>query len=95
MRAADLICLFHALAGMCLGWMAGFRTNALHGVSFAVLGLLAGLLTGFLLGRLPKSVPLVFGNLSQKYRLFAVGFSVIAVLAGVLFWWTCLNSVTG
>jgi NhaP-type Na+/H+ or K+/H+ antiporter len=93
MKPADLICLFHALAGMCIGWMSGARTGTLMALLLACGGLAAGLITGFLLGRLPRAIRITRGEVPPKHRMFAavLGFSSVAL--GAVFWWTCLSSI--
>jgi hypothetical protein len=93
MTLSDLVCLFHTLAGMCIGWMYGAQSSALASVVGGFGGLFAGMFTGFLLGHLPKAIRVTRAEVPQKHRMFAAAFGVIGLAAGALFWWACFNSV--
>jgi len=95
MKLPDLICLFHGLSGMCFGWMNGVRTNALSGLFLSAAGLLAGIVTGFFLGRLHRAMRLALPPHRPTERLFAGTFSLLGVVFGAAFWWVCLVSVLG
>ena len=93
MKPADLICLFHALTGMCIGWMCGARTATLTALLLACGGLVAGLITDFLVGRLPRAIRMARVKVPRKHRLFAAMFGFSGVALGAIFWWTCLSSI--
>jgi hypothetical protein len=91
MTPADLICLFHGLTGLCVGWIYGANAGVLPGVVASGAGLIGGIITGFLVGHLPRAVRMTWENNSRKYRWLAGGFGLVGFAMGFAFWWACLN----
>jgi hypothetical protein len=91
----ETLSLFHALAGLCVGW----SWTALHGVLAGIgasLGWCAvGFIVGFLMTYLPKEVHVATTRIRPKHRLLSALFAIVGHLVwlglGVAFWWFGVN----
>jgi hypothetical protein len=87
MSAPDLVCLFHGLAGLCVGWIWAAPVGAFAGIAIAVVGFTAGIITGFLVGRLPRAVQMSRKEGTRKCRLLAGLLGILGSTMGIAFWW--------
>ncbi len=84
--------LFHALAGLCVGWVWGALHGVLAGISASLGGCILGFIVGFLITYLPREVNVAAARIGRKNRrlagaLFAVSGHLIWLGLGVAFWW--------
>jgi hypothetical protein len=92
-RLAEIIALFHALVGLCAGWIWGARSGVASGIGFSLAGCALGLVTGFLVSRLPRACGLIRQSIAPKFRFLAFLFAICGFVAGVAFWLACINCV--
>jgi hypothetical protein len=90
---AEIVVLFHALVGLCVGWVWGSRTSVLGGISMCVVGCAMGLVSGFLISCVPRACGLVGANLTAKFRLLALMLVASGLTAAVAFWVACYNCI--
>jgi len=92
---AEMIILFHGLTGLCAGWIWGARLGILSETAASLTGCILGLITGFLVSRLSRSVRLVNADIRTKYRVVAALVAFSGVATGIAFWSACFNCVHG
>jgi hypothetical protein len=91
----EILSLFHALAGLCVGWLCGALHGALAGIIAALGGCCAGLIAGFLTTRLPQTVNAATSRICRKHKLmgafFAISGHLVWISLGAAFWWSWLS----
>ena len=87
----ETLSLFHALAGLCVGWSWAVLHGALAGIGASLAGGAVGFIVGFLMTYLPQEVKVATTRIRQKHRLLSVLFATAGHLVwlglGVSFWW--------
>ena len=91
MSAADMVSLFHGLAGLCVGWIWAAPAGAFAGIATAMMGFTGGIITGFLVGRLPRAVQMSRKDGSRKYRFLAGLLGILGSAMGIAFWWISVS----
>ena len=91
----EILSLFHALAGLCAGWICGTFHGALAGIIAAAGGCIAGLTVGFLITRLPGVVNAATARIWRKHKLLgtliAISSYSVWIGLGAAFWWWWLS----
>ena len=97
-RFPEMLSLFYALAGLCVGLLWGLRYGAMAGFGLSLAGCVIGFITGSLVGHLPQEVNLATVKLSHKGHLVGSLFAVSGYLAwlgvSIAFWWVCLSLIS-
>jgi hypothetical protein len=88
---AEIVILFHALVGLCAGWIWGGHFSAIPRTGALLTGCLFGIVSGFLLARSPGAVRLIAEDISGPHRFLAVLFAVSGVVVAITFWSVCFN----
>ena len=87
----ETLSLFHALAGLCVGWSWAVLHGALAGIGASLAGGTVGFIVGFLMTYLPPEVEVATTRIRQKHRLLSALFATAGHLVwlglGVAFWW--------
>lgn len=91
----DTIWLFHALAGLCAGWLWGADYGGLAGAVAAWGGGTLGFIVGFLATPAPHEMNIAATRISQRVGLPGKFFTISGHLLGlgllVAFWWSCVR----
>jgi hypothetical protein len=87
--------LFHALAGLCVGWSWGVLHGTLAGIGASTGGCAVGLFVGFLMTHLPREVNVARVRIGRRHRLLGAFFAIAGHLVwlglGVSFWWALVT----
>ena len=79
----ETLSLFHALAGLCAGWMWGALHGLIAGVSASMGGWILGFIVGFVITRLPREVNVAAARIGRQHRRLALA---LFVMSGHLIW---------
>lgn len=87
----ETLSLFHALAGLCVGWSWTALHGVLAGMGASLGGCAVGFIVGFLVTYLPKEVNVATRRIRPKHRLLSALVAIVGHLVwlglGVAFWW--------
>jgi len=91
----ETVSLFHALAGLCVGWLWGVRQGVLRGIGALLGGCIVGFIVGYLMAHMPQEVHAATTSISRRHRLLgtllAISGYLVWVGLGVAFWWFCVS----
>ena len=92
----ETLSLFHALAGLCVGWSLTALHGVLAGIGASLGGCAVGFIVGFLMTYLPHEVKVTAtARIRRNHRLLSALFATAGHLVwlglGVTFWWTCVS----
>jgi hypothetical protein len=91
----ETLSLFHALAGLCVGWSWTAFHGVLAGIGASLAGCAVGFTVGFLMTCLPKEVNVAATRIRPKHKLLSALFAMVGHLVwlslGVAFWWFGVN----
>jgi hypothetical protein len=94
----QLLNLFHALMGLCVGWFWGSRFGVPIGIAAAVGGAALGLVAGILISEMPGRIRSARARISNNRPLaivLATSAHLIWLAVGISFWWICLSFFAG
>lgn len=87
----EMLSLFHALAGLCVGWIWGARHGVLAGIGASLGGSAVGFIVGLLMIQLPQAVIVATARIGRRHRLlralFAIAGHLVWLGLGFTFWW--------
>jgi hypothetical protein len=95
----ETLSLFHALAGMCIGWSWGALHGVLVGIGVSLAGCAVGFVLGFLMTHLPQDVHVVTARIGRRHRLVRALCGIAGHLVwlglGAAFWWLLFAMLRG
>src|SRR6266404_1820840 len=78
----ETVSLFHALAGLCVGWLWGVRQGVLRGIGALLGGCIVGFIVGYLMAHMPQEVHAATTSISRRHRLLGT----LLAISGYLVW---------